>query len=518
MRTKIKQQLTGLVKWVKNHQYLSIVIVVAIFGTVLLLAANATTGFVSKEAEDGTPNGTAKIISDNSAASNSAIQFGGSNQFVHPGILVTKPQLEFVKSKVNANQEPWKSAYAKLSSDPKVRKETNYWKAKPVSVLKCSTGIARSYGWVAEGCYNTGSADESNLNWESASAYGRALVWAVTGDQWYADKSIEIMNAWSYTLEEIPYDQPRITCDNNCAGKGQPVYWQNLLEVGWSADTMIRAAEIIKHTNAGWEQADIDQFESMLRNLYYPLIKNYAYGSFGNGGATWAEGILNIGIFLDDRQIYDEGLAYVRSAARSMTYVSRDGTNPIYPYNPLTTALDPAITTPTQLAGIWSGQTHHGRGPMTGPYIQGQNIETCRDLHHTFMGLGGIANGMETAWIQGDDLYGDPDLKDRILSGLELNSNYVNQRIDEMARTGQTAKQVSDSSWKPSGQWVCTNYVDDDGSSRQGKELALNHYKNRLGLGSQLSQTIRLTESERNRKQGAGNHLLWETLTHAENP
>src|SRR5689334_7596412 len=38
--------------------------------------------------------------------------------FYHPGILVNRPQLEFIKAKVAAGAEPWKSAFeAAKSSD-----------------------------------------------------------------------------------------------------------------------------------------------------------------------------------------------------------------------------------------------------------------------------------------------------------------------------------------------------------------------------------------------------------------
>src|SRR5438034_7535500 len=36
--------------------------------------------------------------------------------FYHPGVLVNRAQLEFVKNKVVANQEPWKSAFQAAKS------------------------------------------------------------------------------------------------------------------------------------------------------------------------------------------------------------------------------------------------------------------------------------------------------------------------------------------------------------------------------------------------------------------
>src|SRR5690606_15863865 len=48
-------------------------------------------------------------------------------------------------------------------------------------------------------------------------------------------------------------------------------------------------------------------------------------------------------------------------------------------------------------------------------FQNGQAQESCRDLGHTAMGLGGIINTAETAWIQGDDLYGEE--QERIITG-----------------------------------------------------------------------------------------------------
>ncbi|MET0418420.1 MAG: hypothetical protein ABW022_20605 [Actinoplanes sp.] len=49
--------------------------------------------------------------------------------FTHPGVLVSRPQLDFVKGKVNAGAQPWLGAYqqmmasryASLSRTPKPR-------------------------------------------------------------------------------------------------------------------------------------------------------------------------------------------------------------------------------------------------------------------------------------------------------------------------------------------------------------------------------------------------------------
>ena len=47
---------------------------------------------------------------------------------------------------------------------------------------------------------NIGSSDFSN---DSIAAYSHALQWWMTGEKAHASKAIEILNAWSRTLESI---------------------------------------------------------------------------------------------------------------------------------------------------------------------------------------------------------------------------------------------------------------------------------------------------------------------------
>ena len=87
---------------------------------------------------------------------------------------------------------------------------------------------------------------------------GGEFLWlrAGNGDQAYANKAVEIMNAWSSTLKEAPLDDP-----NGSDPKNDAEFFQNRLLLGWSAESMVRGAEIIRHSNAGWKQEDIDKLK-----------------------------------------------------------------------------------------------------------------------------------------------------------------------------------------------------------------------------------------------------------------
>src|SRR2546421_5815038 len=104
--------------------------------------------------------------------------------FYHPGVLVNRAQLEFIKAKVAAGAEPWKSAYeaAKASEYGSLS-----YTPKPRATVECGP-----YSKPDLGC-----KDEQR---DSVAAYTHALLWAISGDSKHADKAIEIMNAWSSTL------------------------------------------------------------------------------------------------------------------------------------------------------------------------------------------------------------------------------------------------------------------------------------------------------------------------------
>ena len=398
-----------------------------------------------------------------------------TSSFVHPGILVGKPQLDFVKAKIAAGQEPWLSAFNKMKSSSLASKT---YVPKPVPKLMCSTSVGLGEGFPQAGC--------AELNADAAAVYVQALMGYFTGDAAYANKAVAIMNAWSTTLKEIPYDQPRTS-------NGEPAYWQNLLVVGWATETMTRGAEIIRYTSTAMPAADIARLEAFFKTLFYPLLSTYTAGGAGNGGMTWTEAIMNIGIYTNDRAIFDKGVSWFRNKSKELVYLTSDGAKPPMPVDMNTGKV------------IWGTVDIHWRYPTS--YINGLETETCRDMGHTFMGLGAWANIAETARLQRLDLYAEQ--KERFIAAFERNTSYVNQMLDQMATTQQTAAQLTATSWVPSS-WPCSDFKDGGGSAFLGLELALNHFSTRLGVPMPNTQVL----AARKRSQSGGNHLFFETLTH----
>jgi hypothetical protein len=289
--------------------------------------------------------------------------------FYHPGILVNRAQLEFVKAKVAAGAEPWKAAFelAKSSELGALNYIPHPWKT-------CECG---PYSRPDLGC-----KDEQR---DSAAAYTQALLWSITGNKVYADNAVNIMMAWANTLT------------GGHKNSNGPV------QAAWCAEQFPRAAEIIRYTYPGWSAGDIDKFKEMLAKQYVPSLIN---GSCENGNKelSMSEALINIGVFNDDRATFDAGVKMWRGRAPAYIYLTSDGPTPLKAVN-------------CDSMPIW------GNKGLTTPLVDGLLQESVRDSGHANLALSAMVNAAETARQQGLDLYGEQGK--RIMAALEFQAQYL---------------------------------------------------------------------------------------------
>ncbi len=350
--------------------------------------------------------------------------------FYHPGVLVNRAQLEFIRARVRAGQEPWKSAFETARSSE--------WGAmdytpRPWQRVECGP---RSRP-------NRGCTDERR---DAQAAYTQALLWFITQDRVYAANAIKIMNAWAGTLT------------------GGHQLENGPVQAAWCAAVWPRAAEIIRYTDAGWSEADVAQFKKMLATQYVPLILG---GSCENGNKelSMSEALINVGVFNDDREIFEAGLRMWRGRAPAYIYLSSDGPSPVKP-----AGCDMAI---------W------GNKGYTTPLVDGLLQETCRDPGHANMGLAAMVNAAETARQQGLDLYSEQGR--RIMAALEYQAQFLPPHNAPPPERLEFSLQPT---------W----------------EIAYNHYHDRLGHPLPRMAAV----LPRNRPTGVKLHMVWETLTHAQ--
>lgn len=266
-------------------------------------------------------------------------------QFVHPGMLNNKADFQFVKTKIKSGEEPWKSAWEELQKSPEAQLS---WKPQPVKVI-------------VVGFYSKPDIGGTAFRKDGDAAYTSALQYSITGDKVYAQKAIEIINAWSYSLDSVT--------DGN-----------KKLLVGMVGIKFLNAAELIKYSYKGWEKTDQQAFEKMIMNIWFPLLKDFMPGYNGNWDAAIAQTLICIGIFMDRQDIFD--LAYNQ---------------------------------------ILKGESNGAIDNYFNDW--GQCQESGRDQGHTQMGLGFINTVCEIAWKQGRDLYAAYD--NRLALGYEYTAKYL---------------------------------------------------------------------------------------------
>ena len=345
-----------------------------------------------------------------------------SKKFVHPGISHSQKSIDFIKARIIAGEEPWATA----------------WKGVQLSRYADPDWHSQAHAHVERGPYNNPNIGSSEFTRDAQAAYVQAIQWALTGKEVHAKKSAEILDAWSGTLESISNHDARLL-------------------IGMEGYKYCNAAELLKHTWDGWPEKNQKQFEEMLREIFYPAIRNFYPTANGNWDASMLQTIVAMGVFLDDREIFDHGVNY---------FLKGDGNGAIRNY------FKPS----------------------------GQCQESGRDQGHTQMGLNFLAVTCEVAWNQGIDLYGASD--NRLLKGHEYTTKYnlgneVPFEYYESYQGRYKHKKVSDK---------------DRGRLQPIYEKVLNHYQNRKGMKVVFTKqaVVKLrkgTEERRSRKRSRSSAL-----------
>ncbi|MCD0443843.1 alginate lyase family protein [Glycomyces sp. A-F 0318] len=254
---------------------------------------------------------------------------------VHPGMLHTQADFDRMAAKVDAGLEPWLSGWNRLTANGRAQ---STWTARPTAVI-IRGGTGQNYPQL----YNDVHA-----------AYQNALRWKVGGGTAHRDKAIEILNAWSSTLESVQGNADRF------------------LAAGIYGYQFCAAADIVR----GQSGFDLGAFQDMMTGVFLPMNESFLTGHndacITNYWANWdlcnMASKLAIGILCDDQGVVDEAIDY-----------------------------------------FWNGEGNGSIGnavPFTYDGGLAQWQESGRDQGHSIMGIGLMATFMEMAWNQGVDLYG----------------------------------------------------------------------------------------------------------------
>lgn len=341
-------------------------------------------------------------VSAGDSGSDATSSSGQTSAFVHPGLLHSTEDFERMITKVAAGAQPWKAGWDVLLANPH---SALSWTPNPVAIVYRGTGSPQNYAQL----YN-----------DIAAAYALALRWKISGDTAYADKSVQILNAWSAVLTAIDGTSDKF------------------LASGIYGYEIANAAEIMR-AYSGWSADDFDRFKNMMLTVFYPMNHDFLLNHNGacitHYWANWdlcnMASTLAIGVLTDNRAIYNEAITYFK-------------------------------------AGAGNGAIEHVVDYLY-PGNLGQWQESGRDQGHSALGVGLLGAFSEMAWKQGDDTYSYS--QNRFMAGAEYVASY---------NLGNSVPYTTYANCD--GVTQATISADGRGDIRPIWELLYNHYVNLVGL------------------------------------
>jgi len=277
--------------------------------------------------------------------------------FIHPGLLNTQQDYDRMRLMVAHKTHPWIDGWKELDSN---RHSSPNWTPHPTSLVVRGAGHANE------------PQNYASLFQDIAAAYAAGLQWQIKGHKSDADRAVEILNAWSYTLTAIHGTNDKY------------------LASGIYGYEFACAAEAIRYY-PGWKPEDFKHFQQMMLQIFLPMNEEFLRHEKGHIDHSWANWDLAniasemaIGVLVDRRDIYQAGIDYY-------------------------------------LHGGGNGALQHMVWKLYDGGL-GQWQEAGRDQAHSTLGVGEAGVICQIAWNQGDDLFGADD--NRFLKGAEYVAKY----------------------------------------------------------------------------------------------
>jgi lysophospholipase L1-like esterase len=197
--------------------------------------------------------------------------------FVHPGLLHSRSDLDRMKVAVAAKADPIYAGFKVLTDSPRSR--ADYRRRGPFPEFgrapTIRMGEARSDG---------------------DAAYQNALMWAITGKQAHADKAIEILDAWAGSLKKV-------------------TGIDGVLAAGIEGFKYVNAAELLRHTDSGWPEENAKRCEKWFMETWHPTIEHYAHFANGNWETAALQTKMAIAVYCNDRRLFEETVRYAIAGA-----------------------------------------------------------------------------------------------------------------------------------------------------------------------------------------------------------
>ncbi|MBO9200543.1 MULTISPECIES: alginate lyase family protein [Niastella] len=260
---------------------------------------------------------------------------------------------------------------------------------------------------------------------DAAAAYQLAIRWKIDGKTGYANKAIQILNAWAATCKQLSGD-PNV-----------------FLAAGFYGYQFALAGELMRDYN-GWKPEDFQAYKQWMLTVFYQknhsFLTNHNDACIDHYWANWDLGniasVMAIGILTDNRSMYNEAVNYLQRGAgngnlrKAIYYVHKD-------------------------EGL------------------AQLQESGRDQGHATLVMAMLGTICEMAWNQGDDFYGFND--NAVLKAAEYTAKYNVANEEVPFKTYN---------YPDCDTTIVQSVISDDerGTVRPFYAMIYNHYVKRKGL------------------------------------
>ena len=203
--------------------------------------------------------------------------FSQDHQFVHPGIQWTLDDLDRLAERTTV--EPWREGYLKMVNTD--QGSLDYEMRLPIELDENGEEIPLDVA-------NKGPNQREHTSDAQAALY-HAILYRMTDDQRHARLATDIVDAWAL---------------HHKTWSGTAVH----LHAAWRGGMMVRAAEILRYTYPEWTTANTQHCEDYFTNILLPVLRPHTPLRAANQGANNLWGMVQVAIFTDDQELFQECL------------------------------------------------------------------------------------------------------------------------------------------------------------------------------------------------------------------
>lgn len=189
--------------------------------------------------------------------------------FKHPGLNHSMEDLERLKQKVLGKETPWIDGWNVMCNERDAQPD---FTASPKPTVGGSDGTRQ------------------RASRDATSAYYNILRWFVTGNEAHAVCAVNIINAWTNSINEVVTGE--------------------LLQL--PIKDFIQAAELVR-MYSGWKEEDREKFKKMCRDYFYPACLEARLHAWPGWGGPANSDCLYIGIFLDDEDMVNDAIEFYKT-------------------------------------------------------------------------------------------------------------------------------------------------------------------------------------------------------------